>query len=166
MGIGACPGPDPGFAGVTLQATFCELLPFESPEIPTHPTQGSCGPQGLRTPHRRPGIKSQSHVLPAGRCALPRCLTGPPAFPFSAGNRWFHAHFPPLLPDIAILKKAPPALPGSQRMGPRLQKEIPPENGPTYNNFLQYVKKNFTKADKYNGKSRFRLLNKNICWLI
>jgi hypothetical protein len=26
---GACPGPDPGFAGVTLQETFCEITNFK-----------------------------------------------------------------------------------------------------------------------------------------
>jgi hypothetical protein len=26
MGIGSCPGPDPGFAGVKLLDAFCEII--------------------------------------------------------------------------------------------------------------------------------------------
>ena len=29
LGPGACPGPDPGFAGVTTQEAFCEFIRVE-----------------------------------------------------------------------------------------------------------------------------------------
>jgi len=34
---GACPGPDPGFAGVTALMTFCEAV-FVRYQKPSHPT--------------------------------------------------------------------------------------------------------------------------------